>query len=107
MLDSAAPVVVEAGGGQGPSGAQGVDGRRTTVRIVGEAFFTQGEGMQLLTRTSTLGALGLDTEPRRFYVQTKAGTAQASYLDSLNAALDPSGAVARPNTADSSSVIAA
>ncbi len=34
-------------------------GRHVSVRIVGEAFFTEGKGMELLTRTSTLAALGL------------------------------------------------
>ncbi|MEV7385234.1 ABC transporter permease [Streptomyces sp. NPDC091215] len=81
-------------------------GRRTSVRIVGEAFFTEGEGMALLTPTSTLTALGLDAKPGEYHVQTKPGTALASYLTSLNTALDPVGAVARADTANTSEVIA-
>ncbi|MFJ1809961.1 MULTISPECIES: FtsX-like permease family protein [unclassified Streptomyces] len=82
-------------------------GRHVPVRIVGEAFFTQGEGMELLTGTSTLTALGLDATPGRYSVETEPGTDPTGYLASLNDALDPLGAVALANTADTSSVIAA
>jgi putative ABC transport system permease protein len=81
--------------------------RRTAVRIVGEAFFTEGEGMELLTTTSTLAGLGLDARPVRFDVRTEPGSDPASYLASLNAALEPVGANARPNRAGSSGVIVA
>ncbi|MFE7835543.1 FtsX-like permease family protein [Streptomyces sp. NPDC057474] len=87
------------------------EGRRATVRIVGEAFFTQGEGMVLLTSTATLTELGLGAEalPGRFHVRTESGTDPAGYLDSLNRALDEAGvaAFARADTAGSSSVIVA
>jgi putative ABC transport system permease protein len=82
-------------------------GRHTSVRIVGEAFFTEGEGMELLTRTSTLADLGLDAKPGRFDVETKPGTDLAAYLTSLNAKLDSIGGVALANTSNTSSVIAA
>ncbi|MGW3123600.1 FtsX-like permease family protein [Streptomyces sp. NPDC001107] len=80
-------------------------GRRTSVRIVGEAFFTVGQGMELLTRTSTLAALGLDAQPGRYAVQTQPGTDLTHYLTSLNAALDPTGAMAQANTTQGSDVI--
>ncbi|MEU1600419.1 FtsX-like permease family protein [Streptomyces sp. NPDC005708] len=79
--------------------------RQTSVRIVGEAFFTEGQGMELLTRTSTLAALGLEAKPGRYNVETKPGTDLAHYLTALNAALDPVGAVARANTTNTSDVI--
>lgn len=82
-------------------------GRRVPVRIVGEAFFTEGEGMELLTGTSTLGALGLDATPGRYHVETDPGTDLTAYLASLDDALDPLGADALANTAGTSSVIAA
>ncbi|MFE2426773.1 FtsX-like permease family protein [Streptomyces sp. NPDC059373] len=82
-------------------------GRHTSVRIVGEAFFTEGDGMELLTRTSTLADLGLDAKPGRFDVETKPGTDLAAYLTSLNAKLDSIGGVALANTSNTSSVIAA
>ncbi|MGW2045081.1 FtsX-like permease family protein [Streptomyces sp. NPDC001858] len=82
-------------------------GRQTSVRVVGEAFFTEGEGMELLTGTSTLTALGLDATPGRYDVRTKPGTDLTGYLAALNRALDPIDAVAMADSGDSSSVIAA
>ncbi|MEU0118358.1 ABC transporter permease [Streptomyces bobili] len=82
-------------------------GRHASVRIVGEAFFTEGEGMALLTSTSTLVDLGLDARPGRYDVETEAGTDLARYLDSLRGELEGLGAVAQANTEDSSSVILA
>ncbi|WP_328544353.1 FtsX-like permease family protein [Streptomyces europaeiscabiei] len=87
------------------------NGRRATVRIVGEAFFTQGQGMVLLTSTATLTELGLGAQalPGRYHVQTEPGTDPAAYPDSLNRAFDEAGigAFALAATADSSSVIVA
>lgn len=80
-------------------------GRRTSVRIVGEAFFTADQGMALLTRTSTLTALGLDAKPGRYTVQTEPGTDLTHYLTTLNTALKPIGATALANTAEASDVI--
>lgn len=83
------------------------DGRRTTVRIVGEAFFTENDGMTVLTSATTLTALGLAAEPTRFYAQTDPGTSEEAYLTSLNKTLDVMGAYAHPGGDGSSSVIAA
>ncbi|WP_086785618.1 ABC transporter permease [Streptomyces caniscabiei] len=89
----------------------GEKGRRTTVRIVGEAFFTQDGGMTLLTSTATLAELGLGEEalPGRFHVRTASGTDQTQYLDALNRALDGAGpaAFAHADGGNSSSVIVA
>ncbi|MDX3645947.1 ABC transporter permease, partial [Streptomyces sp. MB09-02B] len=86
-------------------------GRRATVRIVGEAFFTQDEGMALLTSTATLTELGLGERalPGRFHVETASGTDPARYLEALGRALDDAGlaAFARAADANSSSVIVA
>ncbi|MFE6331926.1 FtsX-like permease family protein [Streptomyces sp. NPDC057798] len=82
-------------------------GRGTTVRIVGEAFFTEDHGMLLLTGTDTLRALGLDTGPHRFYAQPAPGTSAADYLTALREAVDGTGAVAHDNGGNASSVIAA
>ncbi|MEE1763514.1 ABC transporter permease [Streptomyces sp. SP18BB07] len=86
-------------------------GRRTTVRIVGEAFFTQDGGMTLLTSTATLTELGLGEEalPGRFHVRTASGTDPAQYLDALNRALDGAGLAgfAHADGGNSSSVIVA
>ncbi|MDQ0581658.1 ABC transporter permease [Streptomyces rishiriensis] len=82
-------------------------GRHVAVRIVGEAFFTEGEGMELLTPASTLTALGLDATPGRYIVKTEPGTDLTGYLTALNDRLDPLGAVAQADTSDESSVIVA
>ncbi|SPF04491.1 FtsX-like permease family protein [Streptomyces sp. MA5143a] len=87
------------------------EGRRTTVRIVGAAFFTEGGSMALLTSTTTLADLGLgaDAWPGQFHVRTEPGTDPARYLDSLNGALKAAGvgAVARTGTPGTSGVIVA
>ncbi|MEU6801682.1 FtsX-like permease family protein [Streptomyces neyagawaensis] len=87
------------------------EGRRTTVRIVGAAFFTEGGSMALLTSTTTLADLGLgaDARPGQFHVRTEPGTDPARYLDSLNGALKAAGvgAVARTGTPGTSGVIVA
>lgn len=82
-------------------------GRRTTVRVVGEAFFTENDGMTVLTPAGTLTALGLDAGPTGFYVQPDPGTSEDAYLASLNKALDALGAYAHPGGDGSSDVIAA
>ncbi|MDR6974796.1 putative ABC transport system permease protein [Streptomyces sp. 3330] len=82
-------------------------GRHVRVRIVGEAFFTEGQGMELLTPVSTLSALGLDAVPGRYTVETAPGTDLASYLTALDDRLEPLGAVALVDAGDESSVIAA
>nr|WP_237270705.1 ABC transporter permease [Streptomyces caniscabiei] len=100
-----------AGIGVGDTVTLGEKSRRTTVRIVGEAFFTQDGGMTLLTSTATLAELGLGEEasPGRFHVRTASGTDQTQYLDALNRALDGAGlaAFAHADGGNSSSVIVA
>ncbi|MEV7286973.1 FtsX-like permease family protein [Streptomyces sp. NPDC093252] len=82
-------------------------GRETTVRIVGAAFFTENDGMTVLTPVATLGALGLDTAPGRFHAEPGAGVSASAYLSALGTALDGSGALAHSGGDDSSSVIVA
>nr|WP_260859796.1 FtsX-like permease family protein [Streptomyces cupreus] len=82
-------------------------GRSKTVRIVGEAFFTEDDGMVLLTRATTLTALGLDADAHRFHAQPVSGTATSAYLTALNEALADTGAVAHTNVDNASGVIAA
>ncbi|MFJ5260894.1 ABC transporter permease [Streptomyces sp. NPDC088387] len=94
-----------AGIGIGDSVTLTAEGRRTSVRIVGEAFFTEGDAMPLLTATSTLGALGLDDDPARFHVEPSGDT--ASYLGSLNPTLEPLGALVHTSGDNSSSVVRA
>ncbi|MFE4665644.1 ABC transporter permease [Streptomyces sp. NPDC056716] len=83
------------------------DGRRTTVEITGEAFFTENDGMTVLTPAATLTPLDLDTGPSRFYVEPEPGVSSAAYLSTLTGALDGTGAFAHPAGDGSSSVIVA
>ncbi|MEU9338778.1 FtsX-like permease family protein [Streptomyces sp. NPDC048290] len=82
-------------------------GRETTVRIVGEAFFTENDGMTVLTATATLAALGLDGDPVRFHVQPDPGVSTDAYVSALGTALDGTGGYAHPGGDRSSSVIVA
>ncbi len=82
-------------------------GRSTQVRLVGEAFTLSDDGMDVLTSTSTLGALGLPAQPSEFRVELRPGTSLSSYLDALNSTLRPIGAEAGPNQSNKSDVIAA
>ncbi|MFJ4687156.1 hypothetical protein [Streptomyces sp. NPDC088789] len=83
------------------------DGRSTTVRIVGEAFFTENNSMTVLTGAATLTALDLDTDRVRFYAEPAPGTSEAAYLSALTESLKDTGAYAHPNSEGSSSVIVA
>lgn len=83
------------------------DGAQSTrVRIVGEVFALSDDGMDLLTSTSTLAAVGAPAQPNQFHVELKPGTSVAAYLQTLQSAL-PAGAGAAPNQASSSDVISA
>jgi putative ABC transport system permease protein len=82
-------------------------GRSVMVRVVGEAFWLNGDGMQLLTTTSTLAALGVPADPTEFRVELAPGTDLDTYLTALNKTLQPMGGGASPLRQDNSSVIAA
>ncbi|HVX47520.1 MAG TPA: ABC transporter permease [Mycobacteriales bacterium] len=81
------------------------NGHHSVVRIVGEAFFTDDQGMDLLTETGSLAGLGVDAKPDHFCVDLDPGTDVSGYLHSLNSALESQRAVAVANTSDRSSVI--
>jgi putative ABC transport system permease protein len=82
-------------------------GRSTQVRLVGEVFTLSDDGMDLLTGTSTLAALGQPAQPREFHVELRPGTSAASYTDALTATLQPIGAGAGPNHSHKSDIITA
>ncbi|MEV8458829.1 MULTISPECIES: ABC transporter permease [Streptomyces] len=81
--------------------------RRTAVRITGEAFFTEGDGMRLLTSLGTLRRLDPSAVPERFHVKPSPGLSASAYAASVRTALEPLGATARPAPDRASSVIAA
>jgi putative ABC transport system permease protein len=82
-------------------------GRSTQVRLVGEVFTLSDDGMDVLTSTSSLAALGLPAQPTEFRVELGPGTSPSSYVDALNSTLRPIGAEAGPNQSNKSDVIAA
>ncbi|MET8044282.1 FtsX-like permease family protein [Micromonospora sp. NPDC005215] len=70
---------------------KGVD---ITVTIVGEAFNTDNDGMQVVTDVATLRAAEPELAPSMYYVNVESGTDVGAYATALTKALDPVGAVA-------------
>jgi putative ABC transport system permease protein len=62
------------------------------VRIVGEAFNTEHDGLQILTPIETLTAAQPQLRPREFRVYLTPGTDVMHYSDELDVALAPLGA---------------
>ncbi|GAA2556680.1 FtsX-like permease family protein [Winogradskya consettensis] len=69
--------------------SKGSEGRDIPVRIVGEAFNIDEDGMQILTDQATLGLT-----PEAYYITVKDGTDIDEYAAALSTALEPLGAVA-------------
>ncbi|BEL03514.1 hypothetical protein Q0Z83_017050 [Actinoplanes sichuanensis] len=65
-------------------------GAPVTVRIAGEAFNTENDGLQILTPIETFADPEL--RPREFRVYLEPGTDVAAYRDELDIALAPQGA---------------
>ena len=84
-------------------------GRSVPVRIVGEVLAVREEGMLVLTDSSSLLGLGVKPDPvsLEFGIDLKQGTDRQSYLDSLNAALQPLGVSADLNGYQLSGTVAA
>ncbi|MFC0071908.1 ABC transporter permease, partial [Umezawaea endophytica] len=76
-------------------------GELVTVRIVGEVFDLQNDGMQVFTDAATL------TNPvvSNFGIAVRPGTDVTTYLDGLNAALRPLGVTARAGQAGFSDML--
>ncbi|SEF62211.1 putative ABC transport system permease protein [Actinacidiphila yanglinensis] len=83
------------------------DGRSTRVRIVGEALITGDDGKRVLTDARTLTAAGLRASPDTFSVELADGTDRATYLKTLDAALEPLGAQAGATVGGLSSTVVA
>lgn len=69
-------------------------GTAVTVRIVGEVFNTEDDGMQILTGDTTLAAAEPDLTPTEYQLTMAAGTDRHAYAAKLNTALTPVGASA-------------
>lgn len=70
------------------------DGRDFPLTIVGEAFDTHQQGMEVLAEADTFAAVQKATPLGSISVRLRPGTDQGSYMAALNRALAPSGSVA-------------
>ncbi|MEV0133100.1 ABC transporter permease [Dactylosporangium sp. NPDC050688] len=84
-------------------------GRSVKARIVGESLDLSQDGRVVVTDAVTLAGLGDGVELRGFelHVDLAAGVTAKSYVDDLNAVLEPLGAGAEVNVADISSTVVA
>ncbi|HEY2672068.1 MAG TPA: ABC transporter permease, partial [Rugosimonospora sp.] len=84
-------------------------GHQAPVRIVGEALSLNDEGQEILTEAASLAGLGAQAipDPDEFHVDLKPGTDVKSYVDSINASLQPLGALAEANSSRSSDTVVA
>ena len=58
-------------------------GRQVSVRIVGEVFSTQDDGVQLITDWTTLQAVAPGATPGQYDVGLRPGTSEAAYVQGL------------------------
>ncbi|WP_084724548.1 ABC transporter permease [Streptacidiphilus melanogenes] len=70
-------------------------GRAIPVRITGEVFVTENQGMDLLTDARTLASAEPNLKAAYFSVALTSGTDRSAYANALNAALRPTGAIAQ------------
>jgi putative ABC transport system permease protein len=77
-------------------------GKSYPVRIVGEVFSTRNDGMSLITDAATVPVTKVDT----YSVTVTSGTSPEAYAHTLDAAINPLGAGARPNREGGNQTIA-
>ncbi|NUR71930.1 MAG: FtsX-like permease family protein [Hamadaea sp.] len=66
-----------------------VNGHNISVRVVGEVFSTQNEGMEVFTDLTTLTAVIPKVTPTEYYVGLTDGTDATAYANALETALTP------------------
>ncbi|GAA4958263.1 hypothetical protein GCM10023205_21070 [Yinghuangia aomiensis] len=96
------PLLRDAALGIGDSLTLEVQGRRTTLRIVGEAFSSDSD--QVLTDRSTLAALSAEPHVDGYEVRVKSGTDVAAYTESVGAAAAFADVLVMPRDDDSSTI---
>ncbi|MEP7055277.1 MAG: FtsX-like permease family protein [Actinomycetota bacterium] len=80
-------------------------GTGLTVRIVGEVFNTDDDGMQVLTAAATVASAEPELGPLTYDVTVAPGTDVGQYTDSLNNALAPAHATAEAAQTGSSDLV--
>ncbi|GGO32611.1 ABC transporter permease [Micromonospora parathelypteridis] len=88
------PFLTAAGKQVGDSIVLTDNGVDITVKIVGEAFNTDDDGMQVVTDIATLRAAEPELAPSMYYVSVDSGTDSGAYAKALTTALEPVGAAA-------------
>jgi putative ABC transport system permease protein len=84
-----------------------VDGHAIPVRIVGEAFSTRHDGMQIFTDARTLTATIPMLRPQEYRVDLADGVDVTTFVTALEAAMQPFGLHANINPGGQSSMLAA
>ncbi|GAA4464053.1 ABC transporter permease [Phytohabitans houttuyneae] len=88
------PFLTAAGKEVGDSIVLTVNSVDLTVKIVGEVFNTDNDGMQVVTDLATLRQAEPELAPMTYYVSVRSGTDTGAYVQGLSAALEPLGAQA-------------
>jgi putative ABC transport system permease protein len=71
-------------------------GKQVSARIVGEAFNTEDDGMEILTAAATLAGAEADPRSMEYTITLTAGTDPQAYAEKLDSALKPLDASAAP-----------
>jgi putative ABC transport system permease protein len=90
------PFLTAAGKRVGDSIVLTDNGVDITVKIVGEVFNIDNDGMQVITDIATLRQAEPELAPMTYYVTTRSGTDAGTYARALSTALTPVGAEANP-----------
>jgi putative ABC transport system permease protein len=88
------PFLTAAGKRVGDSIVLTGNGVDITVKIVGEVFNVEEDGMQVVTDIATLRQAEPELAPMTYYVTVRSGTDAGAYANALTTALDPFSAVA-------------
>ena len=84
-----------------------LDDQRVPIRIVGEVFSTENDGLQLFTDLRTLTAVQPKLKPREYRVAVADGVGLDGYITALDKAMEPFGLNAQPNPGGHSDVLVA
>lgn len=90
------PFLTAAGKRVGDSVVLTSNGVDIPVKIVGEAFNIENDGMQVITDLATLQRAEPELGPTRYLVTVRSGTDTGTYVRTLSEAVSSSGAEARP-----------
>jgi putative ABC transport system permease protein len=99
------PFLTAAGKRVGDSIVVTDNGVDITVKIVGEVFNVDNNGMQVITDIATIRQAEPEQAPMMYYITVKSGTDAGTYARALSTALEPIGAEAEPVSHDPDEMI--